>query len=173
MFNLAIALLAAFPATTSTTTQPTLDRSAIVQISAGELDDLRREVRMLRVAVARLEAEKQHRTMTALPAKPKALTKIEVGMSKADFDAFLKSHPAYVITEVEQKLDMQTIHFSISEQYQEQVGSSGISSTDRYGRTRAGTAITQRQYETRTRELGRGTVTISKGIVTAFTGRAN
>jgi hypothetical protein len=68
-------------------------RSKLVQITAGELDDLREQVRLLRAQVDALQRKQAEANGTAVkPVVKRVPTQIEIGMTRAEVDAFIRAH---------------------------------------------------------------------------------
>jgi len=82
-------------------------RSKLIQVTAGELDDLREQVRVLKAQNAELQ-RKLGETASASAASAKAspqkkkYTQIEVGMTREEVDAFIKSRKDFKLIGVSQ-----------------------------------------------------------------------
>jgi hypothetical protein len=88
-------------------------RSKLVQVTAGELEDLREQVRTLKAQNAELlrklnemsssaSASASKASATKGPAQKKKYTQIEVGMTREEVDAFIKSRKDFKLIGVSQ-----------------------------------------------------------------------
>ena len=148
----------------------TAERGKLVQISAGELDDLRQRVRMLQTENAVLKKKLADATTDqTAPIVKKKRTEIEIGMTKVELKLFLASHKQYQISSqgiiasvpaglgqtAIPKRETMNIMYVVPEQVD--VGQRDVG------------GLTQKQYETRNAEKGRVYVELVDDVVVVVT----